>query len=76
MPNDEGRTVKSLRGEKMCSRRFGRECLKAFLQYARPSPEGHGTIQLGISDPLGGQPQHDPQAAKRKMKDQPPMELE
>ena len=60
----------------MHSGRFGRECLKAFLQYAGPSAEGHGTIHLGISDPLGGQPQHDQQAAKRKMKDQPPVELE
>ena len=56
--------------------RFGRECLKAFLQYARPFPGGHETILLGVSDPPGGQPQHDEQAAKRKMKDQPPVEPE
>ncbi len=60
----------------MRSKRFGRECLKAFLQYARPSPGGHGTIHLGISDPLGGQPQHEQQASKRKMKEQPPAEPE
>jgi hypothetical protein len=60
----------------MQSRRFKRECLKAFLKYARPSPEGHGTIHLGISDPLGGQPQHELQATKRKVKDQPPTELD
>jgi hypothetical protein len=60
----------------MHSKRFGRECLKAFLQYARPAPEGHATIHLGISDPLGGQPQHEQQVARRKVKDQPPVELE
>jgi hypothetical protein len=60
----------------MRSKRFRRECLKAFLQYARPSPEGYGTIHLGISDPLGGQPQHDQQAAKKKMKDHPPVEMD
>ena len=60
----------------MQSKRFGRECLKAFLQYARPAPEGHATIHLGISDPLGGQPQHGPLAVKKKVKDQPPMEME
>ena len=32
----------------MRSKCFGRECLKAFLQYALPSPEGYGTIELGI----------------------------
>jgi hypothetical protein len=64
------------KGKKMRSDRFGRECLKAFLRYARPSPEGKGTIDLGISDPLGGKPQHDQQGVKRKPKDQPPVELE
>ena len=63
-------------GKKMRSNRFGRECLKAFLLYARPSPEGPGTIHLGISDPPGGQPQHDPQVAKRKPKEHPPAEPE
>jgi len=60
----------------MRPKRFGRECLKAFQRYARPSPGGHGTIHLGISDPLGGQPQHDQQASKRKTKEQPPAEPE
>jgi hypothetical protein len=60
----------------MRSDRFGKECLKAFLHYARPSPEGPGTIHLGISDPLGGLPQHDAQAPKRKPKEHPPAEPE
>jgi hypothetical protein len=60
----------------MHSGRFGRECLKAFLQYGRPSPEEHGTIHLGISDPPGGQSPHGPQAEKRKIKEYPPVEPE
>jgi len=47
--------------------------LKPFSQYAQAAPEGTALIDLGISDPPGGQPQHEPQIA-RKIKDQPPGE--
>ncbi len=60
----------------MDSKRFGRKSLKAFLQFARPSPEGGGTILLGVSDPLGGQPRQDKQVAKKKVKEHPPQDPE
>ena len=58
----------------MVSKSFGRECLKAFLKYARPSPEGQGTIDLGMPDPPGGLPRHGLPAGKRE-KDQLPGDL-
>jgi hypothetical protein len=62
--------------KKMRSKSFGRECLEAFLKYAQPTPGVYGTILLGISEPPGGPLRRDQQVAKRKMKDQAPVERE